>query len=53
MNYYKIPENILEDKEELNLWIEKSLQVESKTKKTIKNKDLEKKVLEYLKIIPF
>lgn len=53
MCYYKIPENILEDRNELKLWIEKSLEVESKTqKKSLKTKDLWKKVLEYLKTIP-
>jgi TfoX/Sxy family transcriptional regulator of competence genes len=54
MNYYKIPENILENREELLLWINKSLKVESKTKTKpkIKTLDLTKKVLNYIKTIP-
>lgn len=53
ISYYKIPENILEDRSELKLWIKKSLEVESKTqKKSLKTKDLSKKVLEYLLEIP-
>ena len=62
MCYYKIPENILEDRNELRIWIEKSLEVESNSKKKtknkdiknkdIKNKDIKNEVLEYLKNIP-
>lgn len=53
MNYYTIPEYLLENREELLLWIEKSLEVPSKTaKKSIKTKELSKQVLEYLLKIP-
>jgi TfoX/Sxy family transcriptional regulator of competence genes len=54
MNYYKIPENILEDREELLSWIDKSLKVESKTKSKpkMKTEELTKKVLNYIKTIP-
>ncbi len=53
MCYYKIPENILEDRNELKLWIEKSLEVPAKIqKKTLKTKELREKVLEYLLTIP-
>lgn len=50
--YYKIPENILEDRSELRVWIEKSLEVKNKTKKKVKNKDIKKELLECLKNIP-
>ncbi|MDD5769652.1 MAG: TfoX/Sxy family protein [Candidatus Gracilibacteria bacterium] len=52
ISYYKIPENILEDRNELKLWIKKSLEVVLKTTKKSKNKNLAKEVLEYLKTIP-
>lgn len=53
ITYYKIPENILEDRNELKLWIKKSLEVPVKPqKKTLKTKYLSKKVLEYLLKIP-
>lgn len=53
ISYYKIPENILEDRSELKLWIKKSLEVPVKPqKKTLKTKELREKVLEYLLTIP-
>jgi hypothetical protein len=42
----------LEDREELLLWIQKSLEVPSKTKPKVKNDKLSKEVLEYLLLIP-
>lgn len=55
MSYYELPEDILENRDELEVWIEKSLQVESKTKSKTKSKkdiDLDKNILEYLLKIP-
>lgn len=53
LNFYTIPEYLLENREELLIWIEKSLEVPSKTaKKTLKTKELSYKVLEYLLKIP-
>lgn len=53
MSYYLIPEKILENREELEQWLEKSLSVESKTKKkSTKNPELDKKILKYLCEIP-
>ncbi len=53
LSFYTIPEYLLENKEELLIWIEKSLEVPSKTpKKTLKTKELSKQVLEYLLKIP-
>ena len=49
--YYTIPEHILEDKNELKIWIDKSLTVENTKKKKV-NKDIKNQVLEYLKTIP-
>ena len=36
MCYYELPEEILENREELDLWINKSLEVKSKIKKSLK-----------------
>ncbi|MFA5917742.1 MAG: TfoX/Sxy family protein [Candidatus Gracilibacteria bacterium] len=39
LSYYELPEELLENREKLNIWIEKSLEVETKTttkKKSIK-----------------
>lgn len=53
MSYYLLPEEILENREKLENWIDKSLLVESKTKKkSTKNPELDKKILEYLCEIP-
>jgi len=53
MSYYELPEEVFEDREELEVWIERSLQVENKTKKkTKKDTQLDKKILEYLLEIP-
>ena len=53
MCYYLLPEDLLENKEELEIWIEKSLAVKSTTKKkSIKNTELDKKILKYLLDIP-
>ena len=53
MSYYLIPEEILENREELEQRLEKSLSVESKTKKkSTKNLELDKKILKYLCEIP-
>lgn len=55
MSYFELPEDILENRDELDIWIEKSLQVESKTskkKKSINDLELDKKILEYLLKIP-
>ncbi len=51
MSYYELPEEILEDRIELEKWIQKSLEVISKIKqKNIKNKnnEIDLQVLEYL-----
>ena len=55
MNYWELPEEILERREELDLWIEKSLDVKSKSisnKKSKKDLELDKKILEKLLEIP-
>jgi len=55
MSYWEIPETILEDKEQLDIWIEKSLQVKSKTiskKKSRKDLELDNRILEKLLEIP-
>jgi hypothetical protein len=53
MTYYGLPEEIMENREELFLWIDKSLSIESKTKKkTQKNIELDKKILQALLRIP-
>ena len=53
MSYYFLPEDVLENREELEKWVEKSLWVEQKIqKKTVKNRELDKKILEYLCEIP-
>jgi O-6-methylguanine DNA methyltransferase len=54
MSYWTLPEEILENKNELQMWIEKSLEVPLKPvkKKTKKQKELPKKVLESLLKIP-
>jgi DNA transformation protein and related proteins len=51
MSYYELPEEVLEDREELEQWIERSLQVEGK-KKVREDNDLNKRILEYLREIP-
>jgi TfoX/Sxy family transcriptional regulator of competence genes len=33
LSYYELPEELLENREELDIWIEKSLEVESKKSK--------------------
>jgi len=55
MSYRELPEEILENREELDSWIEKSLAVVSKTKfkkKTKKDNELDKKILQALLEIP-
>lgn len=53
MSYYKIPEDILEDRWKLKLRIQKSLEVPLKAqKKPLKTNELSQKVLEYLLTIP-
>lgn len=53
MCYYQIPEEILENREELELWLEKSLLVEKITKKkSLKNKEWDKKILDSLCDLP-
>ena len=53
MCYYLLPEEILENREELEKWLEKSLLVETTTKKkTMKNIELDKKILSSLCDIP-
>jgi len=53
MSYYELPEDVMENRELLFEWIEKSLSVESKTKKkTKKDTELDKKILEFLLEIP-
>lgn len=53
MSYYKIPEEILEDRENLKLWIQKSLEVPLKAQKNpLKTNELSQKVLEYILTIP-
>ena len=53
MTYYELPEEIMENREELFLWIDKSLSIESKAKKkTQKNIELDKKILQALLEIP-
>jgi len=54
MAYWTLPEEVLENKDELQKWIDKSLKVPVKTvkKKTKKQKELPKKVLESLLKIP-
>lgn len=53
MTYYELPEEIMENREELFKWIDKSLSIESKIKKkTQKNVELDKKILQALLEIP-
>ena len=55
LSYYELPEEILENREELDYWIEKSLEVENKTsskKKSRKTLELNNKILEKLLEIP-
>lgn len=55
LSYYELPEEFLENREELDIWIEKSLEVESKTtskKKSRKDLELDNKILEKLLEIP-
>lgn len=54
LNFYKIPEFLLENREELLLWIDKSLKVEAKTKSKpkVKTTELTQEVLNYIKTIP-
>ncbi len=55
LSYYTIPEEILENREQLNIWIERSLDVESKTKNSKKTKkylELNQRILEELLKIP-
>jgi len=55
MSYWELPEEILENREELNIWIEKSLEVKTKTKNNKKSKkdlELDNKILEKLLEIP-
>jgi len=54
-SYWELPEEVLEDREELNIWIERSLSVKSKIYKkwkSHKNSELDKKILESLLEIP-
>ncbi|MDP2396640.1 MAG: hypothetical protein Q8S84_09490 [bacterium] len=51
MSYYELPEDILEDRIELEKWIQKSLEVITKTKpknKINQNNDIDLQVLEYI-----
>lgn len=50
--YYKLPEEILENSDELKNWIQKSLDVPEKIKVQKKSPDISKKVLNYLQDIP-
>ncbi len=55
MSYWELPEEILENREELYIWIERSLQVENKAKpkkKSKKDRELDQKILEVLLEIP-
>jgi TfoX/Sxy family transcriptional regulator of competence genes len=55
MSYFELPEEILEHREELNIWIERSLEVLSKTKpkkKSKKDRELDQEILEALLEIP-
>ncbi len=56
ISYYTLPEEIMEDREELDVWIEKSLEVQTTTKvkkkKTKESLTLDKKILEALLEIP-
>jgi methylated-DNA-[protein]-cysteine S-methyltransferase len=55
MNYWELPEKILENREELYIWIEKSLKVKSKTtnsKKSKKDLELDNNILKKLLEIP-
>lgn len=55
MSYWELPEDILENREELYIWIERSLEVENKTvskKKSKKDLELDNKILEKLLEIP-
>lgn len=54
MSYYLLPEEILEQREELEIWIEKSLSVPAKTKKKKTQKDIQfdEKILEFILTIP-
>lgn len=55
MAYFELPEEILENKEELDIWINKSLLVKSNTKSKHKSKKdvkLDKEILEALLEIP-
>lgn len=55
MSYYTLPEEILEHFDELELWIEKSLEVENKcnySKKSKKDLEIDRKILEKLLEIP-
>ncbi len=55
MSYYELPEEILENREELDLWIEKSLAVKSKPKprkKSEKDMQIDKAIMEALLKIP-
>ena len=55
MSYWELPEEILENREELDVWIERSLEVSIKTKakkKSKKDRELDQKILEGLLEIP-
>ncbi len=56
ISYYTLPEEILEDRDKLGIWIQKSLEVPSKTKvkkkKTKESLALDKAILEALLEIP-
>lgn len=53
LSYYLLPEELFENYDELMIWINKSLEVPTKTiKKTKKNPELDKKILEFLQTIP-
>ena len=55
MAYWELPEEILENREKLDTWINKSLSVENKTKpkhKSEKDRELDKNILESLLEIP-
>lgn len=52
MSYYRLPEEILENSDELKIWIKKSLEVPEKIKPKKTSPDISKKVLTYLQSIP-
>ena len=55
MSYWELPEEILEQREELDIWIERSLEVSNKAKLKKKSKidlDIDQKILEELLKIP-